>query len=362
MRFRVRIAYMFYVSVFLVSHATVLAEDPAFDQAIKAFEGNRFDLADSLFQDLWQENGGHAETAFYLGRIAFGRKDFEQASGWFEKAIEIADTSARYPYWLGNAAGMQAMHAGILSRISLAKKTKKYYEKAVDMDPDYLDARWGLLQYYAVAPGIMGGSDDRALEQVEEIRRRDPVQGVHALAFVYRDQGKWDQLVSVYEDGIRNHPDEKSFYLSLYRMHMEKKEFEDAYELTERFIMRYPADAQQARFYQVMIFQEKQDFDAAFALLDTMIQADSLFMPARYQMGRTAVFSKSRFDQGIANLRIYLEHEPGPGEPQRTHACCRLGQIYTLQGDKAQAERMFRQSLALDPGNEEAKKALEALD
>ena len=50
-------------------------------------------------------------------------------------------------------------------------------EKAIQLDPDNLDAREGLFQYYTQAPFFVGGSASKAAAQLEEIRRRDVDRG-----------------------------------------------------------------------------------------------------------------------------------------------------------------------------------------
>ncbi|HEX3070599.1 MAG TPA: tetratricopeptide repeat protein [Thermoanaerobaculia bacterium] len=110
------------------------------------------------------------------GRAAMTRGDAETASGLFEKAVAQNPKSADAHYLLGSAYGSMAEKASIFSQASLASKTKEEFEKAVELDPNHLEARMGLVQYYAFAPGFMGGSYDKAFAQAAEIRKRDPLR------------------------------------------------------------------------------------------------------------------------------------------------------------------------------------------
>ena len=71
-------------------------------------------------------------------------------------------------------------------RMSLARHTRDEFEHAVELDPNNLDARWALVQYYELAPGYLGGSEQKAEQQAEEISKRDPSFGKRAFEFLAR--------------------------------------------------------------------------------------------------------------------------------------------------------------------------------
>jgi len=108
-------------------------------------------------------------TLFEQGKLAMGRQDYDAAADLFAKAVAQSPKNADYHYWLGNAYGSLAEHANIFKQASLASKTHGEYETAVKLDPNNLDARMGLIQYFMLAPGIMGGSETKAIEQANEI-------------------------------------------------------------------------------------------------------------------------------------------------------------------------------------------------
>src|SRR4051812_20274064 len=87
------------------------------------------------------------------GKAAMTRNDEDAAATLFEKAVAQNPKSAEAHYLLGSAYGSQAQKAGIFGQASLAGKTRDEFEKAVELDPNHLDARFGLLQFYAFAPG-----------------------------------------------------------------------------------------------------------------------------------------------------------------------------------------------------------------
>ena len=82
-------------------------------------------------------------------------------------------------------------------------RAKAECEKAVALDPKYVEARFGLVQFYTAAPGIMGGSYEKAFEQAKEIKAIDPIAGHRAYAFIYTQQKKLELAKKEYADAIR---------------------------------------------------------------------------------------------------------------------------------------------------------------
>lgn len=84
---------------------------------------------------------------------------------WLEKAVALDATSSENQLWLGRAYGSQAIKANVFKQASLAGKVKTAFEKSVELDANNLDARFGVIDFYLQAPGIMGGSVEKAREQ-----------------------------------------------------------------------------------------------------------------------------------------------------------------------------------------------------
>ena len=69
----------------------------------------------------------------------------------------------------------------------LVAKSKTQQELAVARDPENLEARRALAEFYAVAPAMFGGGKPKAREQASEIKRRNRYQGLMAMAWVLAD-------------------------------------------------------------------------------------------------------------------------------------------------------------------------------
>jgi hypothetical protein len=86
--------------------------------------------------------------------------------------------------WLANALGEEAQGANKLRQPFLVRRVKSEFERAVQLDPRSVAARRGLMDVYMIAPGVMGGSKDKAREQAVEIAKISPLQGRLAAASI----------------------------------------------------------------------------------------------------------------------------------------------------------------------------------
>ncbi len=151
-----------------------------------------------------------AAEAYAAGRARYARDDLAGARAEFERAVALAPNVADYHYWLGRTLGMQAVHASLFSRLSLARRAKGEFERAVALDPRGWEGRRALVEYDLRAPGIAGGSKDEALAQARVLQRLYPYKGGLQVARVLLAMGRRDlataqrrALAAAYPDSIQ---------------------------------------------------------------------------------------------------------------------------------------------------------------
>ncbi|MEJ2628441.1 MAG: hypothetical protein P8078_07790, partial [bacterium] len=148
----------------------------------------------SQVADPAQPNGfNEADEYIQLCKNSLEQEKSEEALEYAEKAIELNDSCSQYYYWLGRAYGLKAQQAAIFGKLPNAKKCKNAWIKAVELDPENLDARIGLFNYYLQAPGIAGGGKEKAVKEAEKIMDLNPVQGHIALAQLYESEGNYPE-------------------------------------------------------------------------------------------------------------------------------------------------------------------------
>ena len=116
---------------------------------------------------------GIDRTARRLPITELGCSAAVAAVGEWRAPIRLNETTGMYFKRLAEIAPREAA-ARYRDILSLDPKGGEF-EKAVKLDPNYIDARFGLMEFYLMAPRLMGGGADKAREQAVEIRKRDVV-------------------------------------------------------------------------------------------------------------------------------------------------------------------------------------------
>jgi len=302
------------------------AATEALAPGIQLFEARRFEEARKFFEPFAASHPKDADAAFYLGRTYFSLRKFDTAAEWLEKAAVLAPRQSPVQLWLARAYGQAAQRVSVFKMPGLAKKGKAAWDKAVALDPNNLDARSDLVQYYLVAPGFLGGSVEKAKEQAAEIRKRDALRGAQAFAAIDVDQ--------------------KDFAAA-------EREIKDA-------IQKAPADPR-PRVFLASLYQGQEKWDAASEILEAVLKAEPDNWDALYQVGRVAALSGKRLDRGEECLKRYLTHTPTEDQPPIANTHLRLGMVYEKKGNKALARAEYQAALKLDPDLDDAKEALAKL-
>ena len=296
------------------------------DEAVRLFESRRISDARPLLEAAVREDPSDARAAHYLGRTLLAADEVDKAVQWMEKSVALDGSRVDYHMWLGRAYGAKALRATVFQQPSLAGKVRREFERASALDPENLEARFALIEFYLRAPAVMGGSLAKAQEQSAEIRKRDALQGHRAAGRVAEYQKWYDAARQEYTAALRDFPEKSEPYYWMAGFYERRKDYDRAFETYERLLEKKPDEA-----------------------------------AACYQIGRTAAVSGERLDRGVECLKTYLSRTPGPEEPSLANAHYRLGAVYEKKHEKDLAKAEYTAALSLDPGLKDARKALSAI-
>lgn len=229
-------------------------------------------------------------------REALRDNDLEAAVALSQQASE-ASSDARVWLWAGRAYGRQAIEANIFSQPKWAGRTRDAWEKAVQLDPDLLDARFDLIQYYLQAPGFLGGGRDKAEAQAAAIALRQPALGKLAdswLALADKDQARAEALQ---RDAHGLAPDNPRIALALAGTLQRGEQWDALEQLWRERLARLPQDPL-----------------------------------ARYQLARLAAIRGEHVEEGLALIEAFIAAGKVPENLSLGAAQWRRGQLLEKLG------------------------------
>lgn len=299
-------------------------------EGVRHFEAGRHAEARSVLEEAHRATPEDHRAAFYLGRIAYAAQEWGKASDWFEKAVKRDDDNALYHLWLGRAYGSEAQRANPVRQAILARRVRGAFERSVALDPSNPEAHYDLMSFYLVAPGVMGGSREKARAAAEEVRKRSAWLGYQAWAQIYRHEQDAAGIERELRTGVQTFPDSAQPYLELGIHYQQNVQYGQAFEIYETLIALKGAEKGPA------------------------------YRSALYQIGRAAALSGERLEWGEEALREYLRSAESK-DPMLVGAHWRLGMIHERQGKPDLARQQYEAALAVDPKHKEVKEALKKL-
>jgi tetratricopeptide (TPR) repeat protein len=294
--------------------------------AKESFDAGDYASARKTLQAALEKSAADPEIHFWLGRSSYELFDFNSAVVSFERAIQLDPKSSLYRQWLGRAYSEKADREHSLS---LAHKTKKEFQAAVQLDPSNVSARRDLAEYEMDAPWIAGGDKDDVRKQVEAISSLDPVEGSLARAqYVFHVEKKPAQAEEIYRQLLRQKPQQIQPYFEVARF----------FQGRDR-----PADIELA-------IQGAASIDASDPRLD-YFRGVALFLEGKDLPGAERFLSQ------------YLRTAPQRSNwPFHADALEWLGRTLEAEGKRAEAIAQYREALRLEPRHKFARERLNKLE
>ncbi len=158
----------------LVCTGTALAGP--LDDARALYGRGRYPEARDLLQAVTSAEPSNAVAAYFLGMSLFripGPASLDGAHTWLGRAVKLDPGNAHY---LAQYAGVCLLLADRDHSFLLALEGRDDMERVIQANPADLEAREGLMRFYAKAPWPLGDAG-KALAQAAEIAHRDPARG-----------------------------------------------------------------------------------------------------------------------------------------------------------------------------------------
>ncbi len=139
----------------------------------------------SLVAEDLQSLSPEAQALIDSCKRAYARDDFDAAVDFAKEATKLEPEASVCQLWMGIAYSEKTESGFFVTRLLNARKCKGAFKRAVELAPNSLDAREGLIEYHVRAPGVAGGSTETAWEHADFIMQADSVRGYLAAAYIH---------------------------------------------------------------------------------------------------------------------------------------------------------------------------------
>ncbi|MGL5112522.1 MAG: tetratricopeptide repeat protein [Flavobacterium sp.] len=206
-----------------------------FEVAEKLFLAEKYTQAAPLFELVLKNNPTDLRAIEYLGDIAGKQKAWDKALVYYTKLKRLKPNVANYYYKCGGAMGMKAKEVNKFKALGMISDIRSAFEKAIALDPKHEEARWALIELNLQLPGIVGGSQSKAIQYSNELLKISPVDGYlsrgHIEEYFNRYAAAEIQYKKAYEIGNSKVTFQKLYQLYLKKINNPKK----AQELKDQF-------------------------------------------------------------------------------------------------------------------------------
>jgi tetratricopeptide (TPR) repeat protein len=253
-----------------------------------------------------------AEAYNLLCRAHFELGNWDPGIAACERAVALSPDNGLYHLWLGRAYGEKADQAGFVKAAGLAGKVRTQFEQAVEFAPNSWEARTDLAEFYVEAPGVVGGSKDKARAQADLLASINPAMEHWVKARIAEKdknaaaaEQEYRAAIDASHGGVRAWLNLAGFYRHANRL----ADMEKALQNLETHPLDHPA-----------------------ALVD----------------GASLLLRTDR-DYPLATrlIRRYLSSSNTVEEAPAFKAHCLLGELLEKQGDRAAAADEFRTALTM---------------
>ncbi len=294
--------------------------------AQKLLDQARVDVAIGTLTDQTRNDPHNAEAYNLLCRAYLMADKWNPAISACEHAVKLDPENSEYHLWLGRSYGKKAEHASFFSAAHVAGQVRDEFETAVRLNPNSVEARDDLADFYLEAPSLVGGGQDKAAAEASEIQRLEPAQADLIRARIAEKKKDYAVAETQIKQAIHDNPTAAGPWMALAHL----------YRVTERF----------------------DDMQAAI----DRATAPSLNRPGVLIHAAEMLIETKRNANGAQNLLERYLSSPNPSEDAPVFkAHYLLGTLLEKQGQQEQAITQYRAALALSAEFHPARNALDRL-
>jgi len=308
--------------------ATSVKQDADLEAGRRAYEASDYVKAIQSLQTAAAKDPQNGDVHLLLAKSYLEMEQLDAAIKNAERAVTIDPQSSQYHEWLGRAYGEKADKVGWPpSKISLAKKTGKEFEAAVQLDAKNFSAQQALIEFYCSAPGFVGGGEEKAPPQIERLAELDAAEAHYARGNCRRQKKDFTTAGTEFTKALESDPKSEELIYDIGDYAVKRSEPDRLLAVANAGERVAPSDPRRHFYRAVALVLKKEN----------VAEAERL-------------------------LREYLQKAPTrSGYPRPAAAHAWLGQFFENENKPEVAVKEYENALRLDPKNKMAQEALKRL-
>jgi tetratricopeptide (TPR) repeat protein len=233
-----------------------------------------------------------------------------------EKAVALAPGVARYHRQLAEVRGVMAQHANAFHQLLLARRFRKEIDAAIALDPSNIQAQRDLLEFYLLAPGIVGGDVKRAEAIAQTISGIDAAEGLAAKARIAAYRKDYAKAEALTQRAAEAAPSSYKLQIALAQFYMAPEHpNESAAEAAARKALALDATRVDAYAILAPIYAGRGDWTSLDAILEAAIREVPDDAAPYYRAAERLLARGTDPARAERYLRKYLSQEPEGNQP-----------------------------------------------
>src|SRR2546423_10889620 len=211
-------------------------------------------------------NPHDAQAHNLLCRVFYQEERWDGAVSECERAVALDSTNSSYQLWLGRAYGQKADHSSFVTAAALAPKVRVAFEKAVQLDPQNVEARCDLSELYIEAPPLMGGGSDKGVDPADVLAQHDPAAAHWLRARIAEHRKQMDVAETEYKKAIDADRDPAERLFDLASFYRRVGRFSEMEETINRLSANLGQDGAALVGAGALLFRSRGEFSGAIEI------------------------------------------------------------------------------------------------
>jgi cytochrome c-type biogenesis protein CcmH/NrfG len=270
----------------------------------------RVDMAVGALTDQTRNDPGNAEAYNLLCRAHLMSDKWDAAVSACEHAVKLDPANSTYHLWLGRSYGAKAEHVSAFSAAHVAGQVREEFETAVRLNPKSVEARDDLADFYLEAPWVVGGGQDKAAAQADEIQKLEPAQADLLRAKIAEKKKDLAAAETEIRQAIQDNPGAAGPWMALARLYRRTGRYDEMERAIEHATAPSLNRPDMLTHAAELLIETKRDPNGAQNLLERYLSSsnpseDAPVFKAHYLLG-TLLEQKGQREQAITQYQAAL--------------------------------------------------------